>query len=51
MLFIEVPGYDDQPLFARIRYCGVDFPLNRTGFDGTLLPPSPGQPAPLAFYL
>lgn len=48
----ELPGEDGELLFARMRYRGCNFTLNRYGFDfETHSPSTTGQPPPFVFYL
>lgn len=48
----EFKGDDDELLFARIRYRGTNFTINKEGWDSDLLGPhSSGQVTPFIFYL
>ena len=48
----ELPGDEGELLFARIRYRGTNFTLNKEGWDSNLLgPQSSGQATPFIFYL
>lgn len=48
----ELPGDEGELLFARIRYRGTNFTLNKEGWDSNLLgPQSSGQATPFIFYI
>lgn len=48
----EFEGDDGELLFARMRYRGTNFTINKEGWDSELLSPlTSGQPSPFIFYL
>ncbi|MBB1199540.1 VOC family protein [Enterobacteriaceae bacterium 89] len=48
----ELPDDNGELLFARIRYRGTNFTINKEGWDSDLLgPQSSGQATPFIFYL
>lgn len=48
----ELEGDDGELLFARIRYRGTNFTINKEGWDSDLVgPQTSGSPTPFIFYL
>jgi PhnB protein len=55
MGFVAISELEDDAgalLFARMRYRGINFTVNKEGWDSDCLSPlSSGQPSPFIFYL
>lgn len=48
----ELEGEDGDLLFARIRYRGTNFTINKEGWDSDLCSPqTSGSPTPFIFYM
>jgi len=52
VIIAELEGDDGEMLFARIRYRGTNFTINKEGWDSDLTSPqTSGTPTPFIFYM